>query len=81
MDYSSHGRDISLDVLRVRGYRFFCNKIWQSCRFVLGQISKHSKSSEDFAAEEFKVAITLKTLFSSMILKFLRLTHLDTQNC
>lgn len=40
LDYSSHGRDINLDVLRVRGDRFFCNKIWQACRFVLAQIQK-----------------------------------------
>lgn len=25
--YTSQGRDINLDVLRVQGYRFFCNKV------------------------------------------------------
>jgi valyl-tRNA synthetase len=40
MDYTNQVRDINLDVLRVRGYRFFCNKIWQACRFVLGQLHK-----------------------------------------
>lgn len=31
----THGRDINLDVLRVQGYRFFCNKVWNAVKFAL----------------------------------------------
>ncbi|XP_074110444.1 valyl-tRNA synthetase [Cotesia typhae] len=33
--YTSQGRDINLDILRVQGYRFFCNKLWNAIKFAL----------------------------------------------
>ncbi|KHJ98303.1 hypothetical protein OESDEN_01706 [Oesophagostomum dentatum] len=42
--YTSQGRDISLDVLRVQDYRFFCNKIWQAVRFTLMQLGSEYKA-------------------------------------
>ncbi|KHJ86544.1 HEAT repeat protein, partial [Oesophagostomum dentatum] len=42
--YTSQGRDINLDVLRVQGYRFFCNKIWQAVRFTLMQLGSDYKA-------------------------------------
>uniref|UniRef100_A0A0N5CD11 Valine--tRNA ligase, mitochondrial n=1 Tax=Strongyloides papillosus TaxID=174720 RepID=A0A0N5CD11_STREA len=46
MAYTSQGRDINLDVLRVQGYRFFCNKIWQAVKFVLMKFDGEFKPKE-----------------------------------
>ncbi len=33
--YFSSGRDVNLDVLRIQGYRFFCNKLWNATKFAV----------------------------------------------
>ncbi|XP_066910854.1 valine--tRNA ligase-like [Clytia hemisphaerica] len=33
--YTLQGRDINLDVLRMQGYRHFCNKLWNATKFAM----------------------------------------------
>jgi len=34
------GHDINLNILRVQGYRFFCNKLWNAIKFALMYFKK-----------------------------------------
>ncbi|KAL9655111.1 hypothetical protein ABK040_008892 [Willaertia magna] len=35
LNFTAQGRDIALDVMRVFGYRTFCNKMWNTTKFAL----------------------------------------------
>lgn len=41
------GRDINLDILRVQGYRFFCNKLWNAVKFALTYLTGDVNPSKD----------------------------------
>ena len=42
--YTAQGRDINLDVLRIQGYRHFCNKLWNATKFAMNNgLGKHFK--------------------------------------
>ncbi|SMN18166.1 similar to Saccharomyces cerevisiae YGR094W VAS1 Mitochondrial and cytoplasmic valyl-tRNA synthetase [Maudiozyma saulgeensis] len=44
--YTTGGRDINLDILRVEGYRKFCNKIYQATKFALMRLGDDYKPSD-----------------------------------
>ncbi|XP_057331354.1 valine--tRNA ligase isoform X1 [Microplitis mediator] len=51
--YTSQGRDINLDILRVQGYRFFCNKIWNATKFALMYLSGFESNLKNEKIDDF----------------------------
>ncbi|XP_034193074.1 valyl-tRNA synthetase [Osmia lignaria lignaria] len=45
--YTMQGRDINLDINRVQGYRFFCNKIWNAAKFCFMYLDSNINYCED----------------------------------
>ena len=45
--YTAQGRDINLDVLRVQGYRFFCNKLWNATKFAMMYLGQGYKPPKE----------------------------------
>lgn len=68
MDYTSQGRDINLDVLRVQGYRFFCNKIWQASRFTLMQLDSDFQPACKFEVSIFSGGESKPTLIQRSVI-------------
>ncbi|XP_014283591.1 valine--tRNA ligase isoform X1 [Halyomorpha halys] len=47
LSYMTHGRDINLDILRVQGYRFFCNKLWNAMKLSLKYLQTDSEKNKN----------------------------------
>lgn len=57
--YTKQGRNINLDTKRVVAYRYFCNKLWNACKFAFGNIENVAKCM----SQKFEV-VSLNKLFS-----------------
>ncbi|KAL3093706.1 hypothetical protein niasHS_006268 [Heterodera schachtii] len=66
MAYTTQGRDINLDVLRVQGYRFFCNKLWQGTRFVLSRLGPDFVPSDTFEPSTLALNLADRWLLSRL---------------
>ncbi|XP_049849662.1 probable valine--tRNA ligase, cytoplasmic [Schistocerca gregaria] len=69
-NYTSQYRDINMDIMRVRGYRNFCNKIWNAVKLtlmILGELpgpGAASATNEDKKRLSAFVPCTLESLAS-----------------
>jgi valyl-tRNA synthetase len=61
----SIGRDINLDILRVEGYRKFCNKIWNATKFALLRLGDGFVPPSKPEVRSEKLLYDLGTHFSS----------------
>ncbi|XP_014261778.1 valine--tRNA ligase [Cimex lectularius] len=43
--FMNQGRTMNLDILRIQGYRFFCNKIWNAVKFALMYFTDEFKTT------------------------------------
>lgn len=67
--YLTQARDINLDILRVQGYRFFCNKLWNATKFALMYFENGEKYQviEQLTATESKVDLWILSRLSNAI--------------
>lgn len=66
--YLTQARDINLDILRVQGYRFFCNKLWNATKFALLYFE---------SGQKYSILDQLVRIFSTLKLYLLTFLYLD----
>lgn len=60
-------RDINLDILRVQGYRFFCNKIWNAVKFALMYLTENVQTESMVSnCGKSRLAESKDALFSAL---------------
>merc|ERR1719431_622674 len=63
--YTAQGRDINLDVMRVQGYRFFCNKLWNATKFAMMYLGPDFSPTPQLVKNMSKEKSSVKTNTSS----------------
>uniref|UniRef100_A0A1B6LT09 valine--tRNA ligase n=1 Tax=Graphocephala atropunctata TaxID=36148 RepID=A0A1B6LT09_9HEMI len=65
--YLTQGRDINLDILRVQGYRFFCNKLWNAVKFALTYLTGDIDASSDLLGTESSMDLWILSRLSAAV--------------
>lgn len=66
--YMTQARDINLDIQRVQGYRFFCNKLWNATKFALMYFTGEEKfdAVQELVRFPSRIIILMIDIFSLM---------------